>query len=316
MAVDDKDESTAQRIAVVFGGGAGLGALQVGQLRALAEHGIRPDLVTGTSSGAVNALLYASDPTLEGIARIEKLWMSVGRKDLFRIRPHRVVTGLLGSSTALASGTRLRRLLEAAASVERLEHTQIPLGITATNSLTRTPTLMQTGSAIEIVLASAAVPGLFPPVEIDGIPYIDGGLSSDPPLGAAVQMGATTAYVLPVGWPMREPVRGNAAMRIADAVDWLCWRLAEVELARWSSACDVHLLPSPSTRSVAPFDLRHTRGLIESAYSLSMEWFANECPAPGAAVASEAQVPIADVSLPRSLRRSDWRRHWPRKAVN
>jgi len=256
----------------VFCGGAGLGAVQVGQLRALVERGIRPDLVTGTSSGALNALVYASDPGMDAVDRLERLWLSVRRRDLFGIRPWTVGRGLFGSSTHLAANARLRRLLASSLPLAALEHAEVPVGIVLADTVTRRPVVLRSGPAVDILLASSAVPGLYPPVAIDGREYIDGGLVADPPVGPAVEMGATDAYVLPVGWPLAEPYQGNAMMRMADAVDWLCWRISEFELERWSARCRIELLPSPSTRQMAPFDLRSTKWLIDRAYALSAAW--------------------------------------------
>jgi len=266
------DSTGSDTTAFVFCGGAGLGALQVGMLRALVEHGIRPDLVTGTSSGALNAVVYAADPGIDAVDRLERLWLSARRRDLFTIRPWTIGRGLFGSASHLADSANLRRMLESTLPVQALEDTKIPLAIAVGDPVSRKPVVIREGSAVDVLLASTAVPGLFPPVEIDGREYIDGGMVADPPIGPAVELGATHAYVLPVGWPMTEPYTGNAIMRVADAVDWLCWRIAEYELERWSAHCRIDLLPSPSTRQLAPFDLRATRRLIDGAYALTSAW--------------------------------------------
>jgi NTE family protein len=301
--------------AFVFGGGAGLGALQVGMLRALVERGIRPDVVTGTSSGALNALVYAADPSMDTVERLERLWLSARRRDMFGIRPWTIGRGLFGSSTYLAGNAGLRRLLESTLPVAALEDTQIPIAVVVGDTDTRKPVVMREGPAVEILLASSAVPGLFPSVEIDGRQYIDGGLVAGPPVGAAVEMGATHAYVMPVGWPLNEPHSGNAMMRIADAVDWLCWRIAEFELERWSAHCRIDLLPSPSTRQISPFDLRAATRLADEAYALTSAWLDRSNDGPPAAAnarpaSTERWLPMIP-SLTRRGRRlaaRAWRR--------
>lgn len=272
MADATSNGSGARRTAFVFCGGAGLGAVQVGQLRALVERGIQPDVVTGASSGALNALVYASDPGIDAVDRLERLWLSVRRRDLFGIHPWTVARGLFGSSPYWAANARLRKLLESSVPVAALEDAKLPTAIVLADTVTRRPVVLTRGPAIDILLASSAVPGLFPPVAIDGRTYIDGGLVADPPIGPAVDLGATDAYVMPVGWPLVEPYSGNATMRVADSVDWLCWRIAEFELERWSAQCRIALLPSPSTRNIAPFDLRSTKWLIDRAYALTAAW--------------------------------------------
>jgi NTE family protein len=290
------DGTGAQRTAFVFCGGAGLGAVQVGQLRALVERGIRPDIVTGTSSGALNALVYASDPGMEAVDRLERLWLSVRRRDLFFIRPWTIGHGLFGSSSYLAANARLRRLLASSLPIASLEDTKVAIAIVVADTVTRRPVVLRSGPAVDILLASSAVPGLFPAVEIDGREYVDGGMVADPAVGPAVEMGATDAYVLPVGWPLAEPHAGNAMMRVADAVDWLCWRIAEFEVERWSARCRIELVPSPSTRQIAPFDLRSTRGLIDQAYALTAAWLDDPDhqlrPVPAATDASGRLVPL------------------------
>jgi NTE family protein len=258
--------------AFAFCGGAGLGAVQIGMLRALLEHDIRPDVISGTSSGALNALMFAADPSLDTVDRLERLWLSARRRDLFRINPWTVGRGLIGGSAYLAHSGRLRRMLSASLPVQRLEDTAVPVAIALTDPIGRRPVVMRSGRALDVLLASTAVPGLFPPVVIDGRPYIDGGLVADPPIAAAVELGATRVWVLPVGWPILEPHGGTAVLRIADAVDWLCWRVADFELERWSVDHHIEVVPSASTRQITPFDLRATRRLIDESYELASAW--------------------------------------------
>jgi hypothetical protein len=78
--------------------------------------------------------------------------------------------------------------------------------------------------------------------------------------------------VMPVGWPIAEPFRGNAVLRIADTIDWLCWRIADFELASAAAHCDIELLPTPSTRMMTPFDMRATARLIDEAYEMTSAW--------------------------------------------
>ncbi len=266
------DRSADGVTAFVFCGGAGLGALQVGMLRALVEQGIRPDIVTGSSSGAINALVFAADPTMDAVDRLERLWMSVRRRDLFRINPWTVGRAVIGGGTYLAADTHIRRVLALTVPVARIEDTKIPLAIALTDTESRRRVIVHAGDALQTVMASSAVPGLFPPVRIGGREYIDGGITSDPPVAPAVELGATRAFVMPVGWPIVDPFRGNAVLRIADTIDWLCWRIADFELERASERCRIELLPSPSTRMMTPFDLRATRRLMDEAYEQTSAW--------------------------------------------
>lgn len=300
--------------AFVFGGGAGHGSLQVGMLRALVERGIRPDVITGTSSGALNALIFAADPTLDAVDRLELLWLSARRRDLFRINPWTIGRAVLGTHSYLASSASLRRLLSSTLPVERIEDTEIPLAIALTDTESRRRVVVHAGPALQTLMASSAVPGLFPAVRFGGREYIDGGITSDPPVAPAVELGATRAYVMPVGWPIVEPFRGNAVLRSADTVDWLCWRIADFELAAAAPQCRIDLLPSPSTRMMTPFDLGATKRLIDEAYELASEWL--DLPEAGREWTAAGQVPPAIAGAPdtvatrgaRRVRRLRWRR--------
>ena len=194
------------------------------------------------------------------------------RRDLFLSGRGRSAAGSSGRRPRLTANARLRRLLASSLPIAALEDAKIPVAIVLADTVMRRPVVFRSGPAIDILLASSAVPGLFPAIELDGRAYVDGGLVADPPVGPAVEMGATDAYVLPVGWPLTEPYAGNAMMRTADAVDWLCWRIAEFEMERWSARCRVELVPSPSTRNIAPFDLRSAKWLIDEAYALTTAW--------------------------------------------
>jgi len=266
-------------------------------LRALVERGIRPDVVTGTSSGALNALVYAADPTIDAVDRLERLWLSARRRDLFRVNPWTVGRAVLGQHPALASNASIRRLLASTLPVDRIEDTKIPLAITLTDTASRRHTVVHAGPALQTLMASSAVPGLFPAVRLGGREYIDGGITSDPPIAPAIELGATRAYVMPVGWPIAEPFQGNAVLRIADTIDWLCWRIADFELAAAAAQCRIDLLPSPSTRMMTPFDLRATKRLIDEAYAMTSAWL--DLPEAGREWTADGQVPR--VPAPRGV---------------
>src|SRR5690349_14933367 len=97
-----RDESAVE-LAFVLGGGGILGAHEVGMLQALAEHEIRPDVVVGTSIGAVNGAFFAADPTLEGVERLGRLWDDANNRELFGGAFLRRVTTLARSGTHLQS---------------------------------------------------------------------------------------------------------------------------------------------------------------------------------------------------------------------
>jgi NTE family protein len=210
-----------QRTAFVLGGGGILGATQVGMLQALAEAGVRPDLVLGTSVGAVNGALVAADPSPATTGRLTELWRSMSRSEVFS-------GGLVGRARTLARyGTHLhpsaplRRLL-AGALPATFEELAVPFQCVAASIERATAHWFTGGPLVDAVLASCAVPGLLPPVRIGDEHHLDGGLVHSIPVGRAVALGATDIYVLHVGRverPLQPPRRpwevGLVAFEIA-----------------------------------------------------------------------------------------------------
>jgi NTE family protein len=208
-------------VAFVLGGGGILGATQVGMLRALFEAGVRPDVVVGTSVGAVNGALVASDPTAGAIETLTRLWTSMSRSEVFSGNLVTRARTLAQHGTHLHSSAPLRRLLTASLP-ERFEQLPVPFECVAASVQQAAAHWFASGPLVEAVLASCAVPGLLPPVRIGDEHFLDGGLVHSIPVGRAVALGARTVYVLHVGRverPLRPPRRpwevGLVAFEIA-----------------------------------------------------------------------------------------------------
>lgn len=181
----------------MFSGGGPLGALQVGALRALFEQGVRPDLVVGTSVGALNATYIAFDPTASGVDRLERLWRGLEERDLFPGGRFRASWArMLARGNRVFDNTGLRRLATSRVGSASFEDAQIPLAVVATDLETGAERVFSSGPVIEPLLASSAMPGVYPPIEIDGRLYIDGGVSDNVPIAPAAAMGARTVYVM------------------------------------------------------------------------------------------------------------------------
>lgn len=235
-----------ERTAFVLGGGGILGATEVGMLAALADSGIRPDLVLGTSIGAINGVFVAADPT--GAAKqLEAVW----RSDVVRTAFRGSFIGRLGtlarSGTHLHANAPLRRVLEQHLTERQFDQLSVPFQCVAANVERAAAHWFHSGPIIPAVLASAAVPGLLPPVRIGGEHFFDGGLVHSIPVGRAVQLGAQRIYVLHVGrieQPLRAPRRpwevGLVAFEIARR-----HRFVE-EMATLPDHVTVHVLPAGS----------------------------------------------------------------------
>jgi NTE family protein len=192
-------DSPVREIAFVLGGGGVLGAHEVGMLRALAEHGIRPDVVLGTSVGAINGAFFAADPTLAGVERLTELWRAVNLTDRSPGTVLRRVTTLARSGTHLQSLTEMRDRLTAVLPVRTVEELSIPFQCVAASIERAAEHWFDSGPLADVVLASCAVPGILPPVPIGDEHFIDGGIVNSIPVSRAVTLGARRIYVLQVG---------------------------------------------------------------------------------------------------------------------
>lgn len=187
--------------AFVLSGGASLGSIQVGMLLALAEAGIAPDLIVGTSVGALNGGWISSRPDIDGINALADLWRSLSRKDVFPTNLSVGFLGFIGQRQSLVSDSGLRRLLKEHLLFRRLEDAPIPLHVVATDVLTGKDVLLSGGDPIDAIAASAAVPAVLPPVRIDGRDLMDGGVVNNTPLSHAVALGATEIWCYPPDMP-------------------------------------------------------------------------------------------------------------------
>ena len=186
--------------AFVLGGGGLLGAVEVGMLRALLEAGVRPDLIVGTSVGALNGALVATDPAPRVVDRLVRLWESAaGSGEVYGDGPVRQVTRAVRTGTHLHSAKPLRdRLVQELGDLTFAE-LAVPFQCCAASIERAAEHWFTSGRVTDAVMASAAVPGLLRPALVDGEHYLDGGIVNSIPVGRAVECGATTVFVLQVG---------------------------------------------------------------------------------------------------------------------
>jgi NTE family protein len=234
--------------AFVLGGGGLLGAHEVGMLRALSAAGIRPDLVVGTSIGAVNGAFVAADPE-GGAERLTDLWRGESLRVVFSETILGRAVRLVQSGTHLHAIEPLRKMLADKLPAEDFADLKLPFHCVAASIEHATARWFSGGPIVPAVMASCAVPGLLPPVEIDGLHYFDGGLVDSIPVGRAVALGASTVYVLHAGRiesPLPVPSRpwevGLVAFEIARR-----HRFHE-EMSALPPGVRVHVLPTGGDR--------------------------------------------------------------------
>jgi len=268
-------------IAFVLGGGGVLGAVEVGMVRALFEANIRPDLVVGTSIGALNGALVAADPSDAVIDRLIGLWSSKQARDIYGDSAPRQLARLARAGTHLHSPAPLRAMLDRELhGMTTFEDLPVRFECCAANIERAVEHWFTKGPLVDAVLASAAVPGLLPPIQVDGRHYIDGGVVNSIPIGRAVELGAATIYVLQVGRIDRPLVAPRNVVEVARVAFEISRRHRYArELAAVPPTVTVHVLPPGvgSKRDDSPLayrDLRAAQRRIERAYEASAGYLA------------------------------------------
>jgi NTE family protein len=246
--------------AFVLGGGGVLGAAEVGMLQALFERGVRPDLIVGTSVGAINGALVAADPSPAAVDRLREVWQDLAARGIFAGSVLARVATLARTRTHVHPREPLRDLLTEHLPVQTFAELQVPFQCVAASIERAAEHWFSEGPLLEALLASSAVPGLLPPVEIDGEHYLDGGLVHSIPVGRAVALGADTIYVLHVGRidrPLRPPARPWEVATVAFEIARR-HRFA-ADLAALPDGVTLHVLPSGNEGPPAAGDLKNLR---------------------------------------------------------
>jgi NTE family protein len=255
-----------KRVAFVLSGGGSLGALQVGMLQALFDAGIRPDMVVGTSVGAVNAAWVGAWPDPAGINKLADIWRDLKRDDIFPLG-WTAAMGLLGRGTHIISNHGLRTVIEKNLPYERIENAVVPLHIVTTDLRSGKAVVLSSGEAVPALLASCAIPGVFPPVTVGRRELVDGGVANHTPIAAAIERGARQIYVLPIGYPWLHEKPTNALGMALQALARLVEQRLEQEIAMYERCAEILTVPAMEPLAVSPADFSHTGELIERGYA-------------------------------------------------
>jgi NTE family protein len=268
------------RVAFVLGGGGLRGAFEIGMLRALIEKSIEPDLVVGTSIGAFNGAAIAADPSPAGVERITSAWSQVANSRVYQESLVTRAANLIRHRTHLHSNQPLRELIERWVPARTFEDLTVPFECVAACIEDAAEHWFGTGPLIEAILASSAVPGLLPPVEINGRHYIDGGVVNSIPVSRALDLGAGRIYVLQVGHidaPLEVPAQPWDVAMVAFEVARRHRFMRD--MASLPDDVEVHVLPTGETqgRYNDPSKLRYADASvvsdrIERAYRATVDY--------------------------------------------
>ncbi len=265
--------SEAAKTAFVFSGGGSLGAVHVGMLEALLEAGVGADCVAGTSVGALNAAFFAAQPDAAGVRRQREAWAGLRTCDVFPPSPLRFALALTPLSNHLVSPDGLEAIVRKWVGLERLEDAALPLAVVAADLVAGAPVVLRSGPAVDALLASTAIPGIFPPRQIGGRELVDGGVVENSPLSAAIADGATRVIVLPSGNTC--DLRGLQVPALAivlQSLNVMLSRQLAVDLERYGASADVRVVPVACPLPTRPHDFSASVRLMDEARDHTRRW--------------------------------------------
>lgn len=252
-------EAGKPKTALVFAGGGSFGAVQVGMLRALVAHGLKADMVVGSSVGAMNGAYFAG---------------GLRRRDVFPVTA-RALLGLIRQRDFLLGSHGLFRLVHTHLPFRNLEEARIPLHVVATDLLSGQPVVLSRGDAATAIVASTAIPAAFAPVKSGNLYLADGAITSCTPVKIAVMTGATRLIVLPAGYACARAMPPQGAIANAlHALTLLISRQVKAELESLDQTIDFHVAPPLCPLTGSPYDFSRTDELIERGAKRTEEWLA------------------------------------------
>lgn len=264
-----------EKTAFVFAGGGSLGAIEAGMLRELIASGVRPDFLVGASAGAINSVFFAYQPHMAGTMRLEFLWRGIRRQQIMPWSLLSVLGAFRARGTHLVSSAKLRGLLYEHFGNRTLEDADLPVHVVATEMKSGNEIVISSGSAVDAVLASTAIPGVFPPVSLSGNMLIDGGVANNTPISTAIRLGATRVVVLTTGFTCAERRQPKGALEHAmSALNLLVARQLVSDLERWAAHAAIAVVAPLCPLDVSPYDYTQCGMLIDRAAEETRRWLA------------------------------------------
>lgn len=251
-------------VAFVCPSGGSSGAVQVGIMASLLEAGVVPDLLIGSSVGALNAAFMAAEPTVERAADLEKIWRRLSRVDVFGSNRYSPIARLLAGRNHVYTPAALRTLIADFCPLEDLDDGASRLEVVTTDLDHGVARWWRRGPAREILYASACLPGVFPPAVLDGHLHVDGGVLEPCPVQRALELDASVVYVLG-----DLPSLDAAANKRYTALDVLIRSFTISRYARLPEPATqarhrqaVVVVPGADTSGIPIHDFGHTARLI------------------------------------------------------
>ena len=251
----------------VLGGGGAHGAVQLGTLQAVSETDLRPHQVIGSSAGALTGAVIAEDP-VSAVNRLSYLWAAIDLTDIVSGGWTSLVSPANLTRPSLADSAGERASLEEVYAAREFTDLLLPFAAVATDMISGQPALFDSGPLIDALLASSAIPGVLPPVQIDGRWYIDALASANLPASLGMRLGAGSLVVFDTG-TSSERVAGSGLTQLVPALNnLLARRQRESSLTQAAHHLPVIYLPTP-TGLAGTLRFKDSLGTARAAYELA-----------------------------------------------
>jgi NTE family protein len=208
--------SQPHRTAFVLLGGGARGAAQAGALSVMLEQGIVPNYIVSISAGSWNGAFLAQEPTPERARALEELWLNTSTLDIVGPRRWRAAINALAQRSSLYGNSGMRRVAEKYLGDLTFEELRVPLRIVATDLKTGTAHIFSEGAVLPAMMASSAMPGIFPPVVTSDSVFIDGGIAEWAACLDALNWGATRICFVACGAVVGRQSRSRTVRRVLE----------------------------------------------------------------------------------------------------
>ncbi len=260
------------KTAFVLAGGGSLGAVQVGMLAELIAAGVRPDMIVGVSAGALNGAFLAFDPSRDMVERMAALWARMTTRQVLGFS-WRSLLGLCGLRDHIASTNGLQSLLRRELPYRTFAQAAVPLHVICADLVTGEQVIISAGDVCTAILASTAIPGIFPPVAFEGRLLIDGAVTAGTPISVAAAYGATRVIVLPCGFACAQASVSKWALgRAMHAITLLGASQLRRDYEHYSASLNLRIAPPLCPMRRSSFDYSNGADLVARGRASTRAW--------------------------------------------